>query len=85
MTKPFIELFHAWELHLSGIFIDLHPSINGYIASRIFGFLMIFVFICYRLFYEFQEMTNSQLEIIEGDYYLPPVMANATVEIVIII
>ena len=49
MTKPFIELFHAWELHLSSIFIDLHPTINGYLASRIFGFLVIFIFICYRL------------------------------------
>lgn len=51
MTRPFIELFHAWELHLSSIFIDLHPSINGYIASRIFGFLVVFIFICYRLVY----------------------------------
>jgi uncharacterized membrane protein len=49
MTKPFIELFHAWELHLSSIFIDLHPTINGYIASRILGFLIIFISICYRL------------------------------------
>ena len=48
MTRPFIELFHTWELHLSSIFIDLHPFINGYIASRIFGFLIVFIFICYR-------------------------------------
>jgi uncharacterized membrane protein len=48
MTQPFIELFHAWELHLLSIFIDLHPNVNGYIASRIFGFLLIFIFICYR-------------------------------------
>lgn len=51
MTRPFIELFQAWELHLSSIFIDLSPFINGYIASRIFGFLVVFVFICYRLVY----------------------------------
>lgn len=47
-SLPFIELFHAWELHLSSIFIDLHTNVNGYIASRIFGFLVIFIFICYR-------------------------------------
>lgn len=51
MTRPFIELFHAWELHLSSIFIDLNPYINSYIASRIFGFLVVFIFICYRLVY----------------------------------
>jgi uncharacterized membrane protein len=48
MTQPFIELFHAWERHLFSIFIDLHPNVNGYIASRIFGFLLIFILICYR-------------------------------------
>lgn len=51
MTQPFIELFHAWERHLCSIFIDLHPNVNGYIASRIFGFLVIFILICYRAVY----------------------------------
>lgn len=48
VSFPFVELLRYWELHLSSIFIDLHPTVNGYIAVRVAGFLFIFLCICYR-------------------------------------
>ena len=51
MSRPFFEMLRFWELHLSSIFVDFHPTINSDIAVRIAGFLVIFVSICYQYVY----------------------------------
>ncbi len=47
MVIPFFDLLGRWELHLTSIFIDLHPNINGYISARIIGFLLVAIAICF--------------------------------------
>jgi uncharacterized membrane protein len=43
VNRTFADLFLMWQLHLSSIFTDIHPTINGYIAPGLFFILLIFI------------------------------------------
>ena len=49
ISRSFIDLLVSWELHLSSVFIDLHPQVSLVLAPRIA--LVIFLFISYIIYY----------------------------------
>lgn len=49
ISRSFIDLLVSWELHLSSVFIDLHPQVSLVLAPRIA--LVIFLFISYTIYY----------------------------------
>ena len=53
ISPPFIELLSAWELNLNTIFIDLHPTINLFLAPRLTAIILFFV--GYTLFFIYRS------------------------------
>ncbi len=51
-----VHLLSQWELHLSSIFIDLHPRINGIIAPRIL--LLLLIFVGYSLYFLYRHTSR---------------------------
>ena len=55
-SVPLAYLLSRWELHLSSIFIDLNPTVNGIIAPRIL--LLLLIFVGYSLYFLYRQTSR---------------------------